>query len=29
MTELFRTLVKDMPPSIIAGMVIDAWGRYD
>ena len=29
MTELFRTLVKDMPPSTIAGVVIDAWGRYD
>ena len=29
MTELFRTLVKEKPLSIIAGVVIDAWGRYD
>ena len=29
MTELFRTLVKEKPLSIIAGVVIDARGRYD
>ena len=29
MTELFRTLVKDKPLSIIAGVVIDARVRYD
>ena len=29
MTESFRTLVKEQPPSIIAGVVIDARVRYD
>ena len=29
MTEVFRMLVKEQPPSIIAGVVIDARGRYD
>ena len=29
MTELFRTLVKDKPISMIAGVVIDARVRYD
>ena len=29
MTELFRTLVKEKPVSIIAGVVIDARVRYD
>ena len=29
MTDFFRTLVKDKPPSIIAGVVIDVRGRYD
>ena len=29
MTELFRTLVKDKPPSMIAGVVIDARVLYD
>ena len=29
MTELFRTLVKEKPLSIIAGVIIDARGRYD
>ena len=29
MTELFRTLVKEKPLSIIAGLVIDARVRYD
>ena len=29
MTELSRTLVKEKPLSIIAGVVIDARGRYD
>ena len=29
MTELFRTLVKEQPLSIIAGVVIDARVRYD
>jgi hypothetical protein len=28
MTELFRTLVKEKPLSIIAGVVIDARVRY-
>ena len=29
MTELFRTLVKEKPLSIIAGVIIDARVRYD
>ena len=29
MTEVFRMLVKEKPLSIIAGVVIDAGGRYD
>ena len=29
MTELFRRLVKEKPLSMIAGVVIDARGRYD
>ena len=29
MTELFRTLVKEKPLSIIAGVVIDPRVRYD
>ena len=29
MTELFLTLVKEKPLSIIAGVVIDARVRYD
>ena len=29
MTELFRTLVKEKPLAIIAGVVIDARVRYD
>ena len=29
MTELFRTLVKEKPLSIIAGVVIDARVSYD
>ena len=29
MTELFRTLVKEKPLSIIAGVVIDARVLYD
>ena len=29
MTEFFRRLVKEKPPSIIAGVVIDARVRYD
>ena len=29
MTKSFRTLVREEPPSIIAGVVIDARGRYD
>ena len=29
MTELFRTLVKEKPLSIIAGVVIDVRVRYD
>ena len=29
MTEVFRMLVKEKPPSVIAGVVIDARGRYD
>ena len=29
MTELFRTLVREKPLSIIAGVVLDARGRYD
>ena len=29
MTELFRTLVREKPLSIIAGVVIDARVRYD
>ena len=29
MTELFRTLVKEQPLSIVAGVVIDARVLYD
>ena len=29
MTKAFRRLVKDKPPSIIAGVVIDPRVRYD
>ena len=29
MTELFRTLVREKPLSIIAGVVLDARGCYD
>jgi len=29
MTELIRRLVKDKPPSIIVGVIIDARGRYE
>ena len=29
MTELFRTLVKEKPLSIITGVLIDARVRYD
>ena len=29
MTELFRTLVKEKPLSIIAGVIIDPRFRYD
>ena len=29
MTELFRTLVKDKPINIIAGVLIDPRSRYD